>query len=106
MRSPLDVVTSRSYTPEVRFEWDEAKREANLRKHGIDFVEIEALFDGYTVTFEDERDYGEQRFVTIGLFQGSVVVVAHTERGSSIRVISARKAVRHEQEKYFSTFPD
>lgn len=91
----------------MRFEWDEAKREANLRKHGIDFAELGALFEGYTVTFEDDRsDYGEQRFITYGFLNESVVVVAHTERGRTIRIISARKASRHEQKSYFSTFSD
>jgi uncharacterized DUF497 family protein len=104
---PVDVVTLCNYTSEVRFEWDEAKREANLRKHGIDFVGIEELFAGYTVTFEDDRDdYGEQRFITFGVLNGGVVVVAHTERGRAIRIISARKASRHEQKSYVSTFSD
>jgi len=103
----VDVVTSRSYTFRVRFEWDEGKREANLRKHGIDFAWIGALFEGFTVTFEDDRGhYGEQRFITFGSLHGSVVVVAHTERGNTIRIISARKASRHEQKSYFSTFSD
>src|SRR5829696_551257 len=76
----VDVVTPRSYTSRVRFEWDEAKREANLRKHGIDFVGIEALFEGHTFTYEDERfGYGEQRFLTLGLHEGRIVMVAHTE---------------------------
>jgi hypothetical protein len=49
----------------MEFEWDEAKRLANLRKHGIDFIDVLAVFDGDTVIVEDERySYGEQRFVT------------------------------------------
>ena len=63
----------------MRFEWDEGKREANLRKHGIDFVGVEAVFDGLTVTMEDDRwDYGEQRFVTFDVLEGRVVAVVHT----------------------------
>lgn len=91
----------------MRFEWDEAKREANLRKHGIDFAEVGTLFEGYTVTFEDDRsDYGERRLITYGVLKESVIVVAHTERGRTIRIISARKASRHEQKSYFSSFSD
>jgi uncharacterized DUF497 family protein len=91
----------------VRFEWDEAKREANLRKHGIDFVGIEALFDGHTVTAEDDRlDYGEQRLLTLGLLNNKVVMVVHTERSEVIRIISIRKALHREQELFFSTLPD
>jgi len=52
----------------MEYEWDEAKRLANLRKHGIDFIDIPTVFEGYIVTVEDDRyDYGEQRFVTFGL---------------------------------------
>ncbi len=86
----------------IEFEWDEAKRLTNLRKHGIDFIEVPALFDGDTVTVEDDRySYGEQRFVTFGLLQGRVVAVVHTEREECIRIISARKATNYEQRTYF-----
>ena len=89
------------------FEWDEAKREANLRKHGIDFVGIEALFEGPTVTAEDDRmDFGEQRFLTLGLLEGKVVMVVHTDRSEVIRIISVRKALRNEQTLFFATIPD
>lgn len=69
----------------MRFEWDEPKRKANLRKHGIDFVAAEKLFADYTVTVEDDRfEYGEERFITFGILDGEVVAVAHTERGNLI----------------------
>ena len=86
----------------MEFEWDENKRKANIRKHGIDFVDIPVVFDGETVTIEDDRfAYGEQRFVTLGLLQGRVVAVVHTERADHIRIISARKATKYEQRSYF-----
>lgn len=86
----------------IEFEWDEAKRLANLRKHGIDFIEVPAVFDGDTVTVEDDRySYGEQRLVTFGLLQGRVVAVVHTEREECTRIISARKATNYEQRTYF-----
>lgn len=88
----------------MRYEWDEAKREANLRKHGIDFAGAEAVFEGCTVTMEDKRlHYGEQRFVTFGLLEGRVVAVVHTEEDEVIRIISIRKATRSEEQSYLST---
>ena len=86
----------------MEFEWDEAKRLAIIRKHGIDFIDVREVFDGDTVTVEDNRDdYGEQRFVTFGLLQGILVAVVHTERGDSTRIISTRKATKYEQRIYF-----
>jgi uncharacterized DUF497 family protein len=87
----------------MRLEWDEAKRAANLRKHGIDFVGAEAVFAGDTVTIEDERrNYGEQRFVTLGILEGRIVAVVHTERVNVIRIISIRKATNSETKNFLS----
>lgn len=84
--------------------WDEAKRRANLRKHGLDFVDAEAVFDGVTYTYEDDRlAYGEQRFVTLGLLRAVVISIVHTEEGDHIHVISMRKATKHEREIYFES---
>lgn len=89
----------------MKFTWDEAKRKANLVKHGLDFAEAGIVFSGATFTFEDDRfDYGEQRFITIGMLYGEVVVIAHTERRDVIRIISMRKATRNEQQIYFKGF--
>ncbi|MCA1994778.1 BrnT family toxin [Leptodesmis sichuanensis] len=86
----------------MEYEWDEAKRLANLRKHGIDFIDVPAIFGGDTVTVEDDRySYGEQRFITFGLLQGRVIAVVHTEREDYTRIISARKATKYEQRAYF-----
>ena len=85
------------------FAWDEAKRRLNLRKHGIDFADAERIFGGLTLTVEDDREsYGERRFLTLGLLEDQVVSVAHTERGDLIRLISIRKATKHEARYYFS----
>jgi uncharacterized DUF497 family protein len=87
------------------FDWDETKRKANLRRHGIDFAGCESLFEGCTLTVEDRRiDYGEPRFVTIGMLEGRVVTVVHTETPDTIRIISIRKATRREQESWFESF--
>jgi len=86
----------------VNFEWDEDKRQSNIVKHGFDFVGIEAVFDGVTVTILDDRfDYGEERFITFGLFDGRVVAVAHTETDAIVRIISVRKATENEEINYF-----
>ncbi len=91
----------------MEFLWDEAKRHSNLRKHGIDFAGLEAVFAGLTVTVEDDRfDYSERRFLTFGLLDDRVVVIAHTEGESSIRIFSARKATRNEQASYFTAISD
>jgi uncharacterized protein len=85
----------------MEFEWDDSKRTSNLRKHGIDFSDVSAVFSGLIVTVKDDRfDYGEEQFVTFGLLQGQVVVV-HTESEDFIRIISARKATKYEQKNYF-----
>ena len=90
----------------MRFEWDEAKRTANIRKHDIDFRGARELFDGITVTIGDDRvDYGEPRFITFGLLDGDVVAVAHTETDDAIRLISMRKATRNEAKSYFTRIP-
>lgn len=91
----------------MRFEWDEAKRQSNIRKHGIDFVGIEEVFEGQTVTIRDDRfDYGEERFITLGLLKGRVVVTAHTESEEVIRIISVRKATKNEEISYFKKIAD
>jgi hypothetical protein len=85
------------------FTWDEAKRRTNLRKHGIDFVDAPKIFQGITFTAEDDREaYGERRFLTLGLLEDQVVSVAHTESHDEFRIISIRKATKHEARYYFS----
>ena len=82
--------------------WDAAKRRANVRKHGLDFVDAEQVFAGITYTIEDRRfDYNERRFITLGLLRDTVVVLAHTETRATIRIISMRKATRNEQAIFF-----
>jgi len=91
----------------MKVEWDEAKRESNLHKHGVDFADLEPLFQGDTVTVLDDRfDYGEDRFVTLGLLNGVMLAVVHTETGDTLRIISARKATRYEEESYFKEITD
>lgn len=86
----------------MKFEWDEAKRRSNIKKHGVDFADLKSLFFGVTVTTLDDRaDYGEERFVTVGLRREIVLVVVHTERAGRIRIISARKGTKYEERSFF-----
>ena len=91
----------------MRFTWDEAKRRANVRVHGLDFSDASRVFDGLTFTYQDDRfAYGEQRFVTLGLLKGVPVSLVHTETPVEIRVISFRRATNHEAEILFSKVQD
>ena len=86
----------------MKFEWAETKRLANLKKHGIDFADVPAMFDGDVFTIQDERfDYSETRYITFGLLKFHVIVVAHTDENNIIRIISARKATKDEEKRYF-----
>ena len=86
----------------MKFEWDEAKRRTNLTRHGIDFAELSSVFETTPVTELDDRyDYGERRFFTLGLLKGRVVAISHTQTADVIRLISARRALKHEEIKYF-----
>lgn len=91
----------------MRFEWDEAKRLSNLRRHGFDFVDVERIFVGNAVTILDDRfDYGEIRFVTLGMLDGRVAAITHTETDEVTRIISFRKATKNEEEIYYEEIRD
>jgi uncharacterized protein len=86
----------------MQFTWSERKRAINIKDHGLDFIDAPRVFEGTTYTFEDVRfSYGEQRFETLGLLAGVPVSIVHTESEDEIRVISFRKATRHEANIYF-----
>ncbi len=90
----------------MNFEWDRDKSEANLKKHGISFDEAKHIFDGPTLSRSDDRqDTGENRDISLGaLSPDAVLAVVHAERGDKIRLISARKANRHERKLYLDYF--
>ena len=99
----VDANTFCIYTLHMEFTWSETKRAANIKAHGLDFLDAASVFEGVTFTFEDDRfSYGEQRFVTLGLLAGIPVSVVHTESEHEIRVISFRKATTREAEIYFN----
>ena len=88
---------------EPGFEWDANKDRANRAKHGMSFEEVLSIFDGPILTrIDDRRDYGEIRRITMGILSpGTVLVVAHTDRGRKTRLISARKANRQERQAFY-----
>lgn len=86
----------------MEFEWDEAKNLENIRKHEIDFADVPAMFDGeMLIELDDRFDYGEDRWLGIGFLGSGIAVVVWTERQNNvIRIISARRANRHEQKRF------
>lgn len=86
----------------MEFEWDDSKAAANLAKHGVNFeYAARAFFDPRGLELPDNRlDYGEKRSILLAMIHGRVHVVVYTLRGTTIRIISARKANRDEQARY------
>ncbi|MDQ6707507.1 MAG: BrnT family toxin [Acidobacteriota bacterium] len=85
-------------------EWHDAKAEANLQAHGVSFELATTVFkDPFAIErLDDREDYGEERFVIVGMAEGEVLLfAAYNERGERIRLISARRATQHEQDDYF-----
>ena len=87
----------------IGFEWDEEKAASNIRDHGVTFEQAAAAFnDKFAVEWIDQReDYGEERSVLLGMTGGQLLYVAYTERGTNIRIISARRVTRHEHDIYY-----
>jgi uncharacterized DUF497 family protein len=89
----------------MEYEWDETKSSLNLAKHGLSFEDVEEVFAGPCVSFEDDRfDYGEERLITLGLLAGRLVVVVHAPFDDGTRIISMRKGTRHESKIYQERF--
>jgi len=89
----------------MRFEWDREKAKKNLRKHRVSFDEaVTVFYDPLSATFNDpDHSIDEERFITIGYSShGRLLVVSHTERGKTVRIISARPATAHERKRHES----
>jgi uncharacterized DUF497 family protein len=87
----------------MQFAWDEKKAATNLAKHGVSFEEAATVFgDPFSDTFDDpDHSAGEHRFVIIGMSEGGrMLIVAHTDDGEVVRLISAREPTRREREFY------
>ena len=85
------------------FEWDTEKAAINRQRHGVTFDQAaRACRDPFAVEWIDEREvYGEERINLLGLCQGTILHVTYTERDDRIRIVSARRAEKHEQDHYF-----
>ncbi len=92
----------------MKFTWNGTKNAMNRQKHGIDFADVPNVFDYPMVTFLDQRkEYGEDRWVGIGWLGDILAVVVYTEPTTgTTRIISARKANRHEQSIYTEEIGD
>ena len=86
----------------MRFEWDEEKNRENIRKHGLDFADAWQIFDApMLTTLDPKEDYGEDRFLGMGFRKNLVVVVVYTEpKEETKRIISLRKALKHERKQF------
>jgi len=87
----------------MKLEWDPRKAQANVRRHGVTFEEAATVFrDPLSATGADpDHSVGEFRYITFGVSEsGRILVVTHTDRGDSIRIISARAASKAERRIY------
>jgi len=87
----------------MKYSYDPKKKVSNLKKHGLNFDDAQSVIESVkTVTFEDRRDdYGEARYITLGLLHDVVVIIATAETDKMIRIISMRKADKNEQKIYY-----
>ncbi len=87
----------------MNFEWDPGKARKNRRKHRVSFEEAATVFgDPLALTFPDpDHSETEHRFITVGISGARrILIVAHTERGETLRIISARKVTQRERKHY------
>ena len=89
----------------IRFSWNQTKAKSNLKKHGVSFEEAQSVFyDDLALQFYDENSSDEERFLLLGMSNESrILMVVHCERGDDgeeLRIISARKATKNEQQYY------
>ena len=90
----------------MRYEWDDEKNLENIRKHKIDFADVPSIFSNpMLLELDDRQDYEEDRWTGIGLLQNLIAVVVFVERRhDTVRIISARKANKHERKRYTDNF--
>lgn len=101
----IDNIYIYMHTRAIEFFWDEAKRESNLQKHGLDFADAYRVFAGPMAIYEDSREsYGEQRMIGIGFLDYMVVLVVHIEPDDLIRIISMRRADKDEADLFFEHY--
>jgi len=88
---------------DLEFEWDEAKAKLNLEKHGVSFLTAAATFSNERLErIDDREEYGEVRWIALGKVLAEVYRVIYTRRGENlIRIISAQRASKDEEEIYY-----
>jgi len=87
------------------FEWYERKRLENLSKHGIDFLDAKEIWQSEVLEVPSgQQEHGEQRHIAYGVLEGRIIAVVFTWRGEARRLISARRARRHERQDYQDVF--
>ncbi|MBM3602280.1 MAG: BrnT family toxin [Alphaproteobacteria bacterium] len=88
----------------MNFEWDEKKRQRNIEIHGIDFFDAALIFENPLIeALDDRKDYGELRYIALGLSQQLVLCVVYTWRDKNlVRIISAWRASQYDRERYYS----
>ncbi len=88
----------------MQYSYDKTKNGLNFKKHGLNFDNAKQVIESdKTITFEDNRfDYGEPRYITLGLLQNVLVVIVTSETENEIRIISMRKADKNEQAIYYA----
>ncbi|MBW4569626.1 MAG: BrnT family toxin [Tolypothrix carrinoi HA7290-LM1] len=86
----------------MKFEWDQQKNQANIAKHGLDFADAPRVFNlPLRISLDERQNYGEDRWIGLGILDGRVVVVVFTEPDEqTIRIISLRKALPYERKRY------
>ena len=90
----------------MEFDWNEEKRQQVLAERGVDLLYAALIFEGPTLTKLDERaDYGEPRFISLGLVDDTPYIVVHTERDGRIRLITAWQGGRKDHETYRKRIP-
>jgi len=99
------LVTTISIVNDDDFEWDEHKAATKLRDHKISFQQARNVFDDVFALVEQHlsEDYGEDRFLAIGMIDSRLVTVVFTERGERARIISARKATADDRRAYYQS---
>jgi uncharacterized DUF497 family protein len=87
----------------LEFEWDDLKAAENVRKHGVSFAQAALAFgDPFAVEWIDlRRAYAEERIILLAMRGAHVLTVVYTERAERIRIISARRATKNEQDLYY-----
>ena len=98
------LLLTSSMPSDLIFEWHHVKARANLAKHGIAFDTAQKVFSDRCMVevLDDTEDYGEDRFLVIGMVEGQLLSVIYTPRRGRYRLISARRATRDEQDHYFT----